>query len=178
VADTIDGSGFDGYWYMNREESRWLDRASGLMVPEPIAAQTLKTVHHGDVFEGWCSVMPTPGVVHHLYYKVKFDDSEWAPYTCIGAEGPEKEGGEGELLKNGIRVGEPIAYLKQVWVDERTQYRVCRNPDGTPQYVMMRRLSEDGQINVGTCVDPSGVTFVSKVLTRTKPEVTVDVLNK
>jgi hypothetical protein len=175
--DKIDGSGFNGDWYMDREASRWLDRATNQWIPEPLAAQTLKTIVTDDVFQGLCSVSPAPGVVHHLKYQVKFDDQEWAPYTCIALEGQE-EVAPNVLLKNGIRVGQPMAYLKQIWVDKRTQYRVCRNIDGSPQYVMMRRLSEDGQTNVGTCVDPDGVTFVSKVFTRVKPADGIDVLDK
>jgi hypothetical protein len=172
-----EGAGFAGMWYMDRAASRWWDRAAEKWVTEPLLAQTLRTQYDGETFESWCSVMPAPGVVHHLHYRVKFDDEEWAPYTCVGVESPDGKGGSepNEVLKSGIRLGEPIAYLKQVWVDSRTQYRVCRNPDGSPQYVMMRRLSEDGSTNTGTCVGPDGIPFVSKVFTRHRPEVSVDV---
>jgi hypothetical protein len=176
MIDKIDGTGFDGRWYMDREASRWLDRATGNWMPEPLYAQSLKTQHHGDLFEGWCAVSPSPGVVHHLRYQVRFDDREWAPYTCVAIEGMD-EVPPSDVLKSGIQVGKPLAYLKQVWADERTQYRICRNPDGSAQYVMMRRLSEDGQTNVGTCIAPDGVTFVSKVFRRTKPATGIEVLD-
>jgi hypothetical protein len=175
MTDRIDGSGFDGVWYMDKARSRWWDRATDRWIEEPVLAQTLRTVHHDDVFEGWAAVKPREGVVHHLRYRVRFDDREWAPYTCVAIEG-EDHSEPTAVLKSGIRVGEPLAYLKQVWVDERTQYRICRNPDATAQYVMMRRLSEDGSTNTGTCLAPDGVTFVSKVFTRDKPADGIDVL--
>jgi hypothetical protein len=171
-----DGAGFAGVWYMDRTRSRWWDYDTEQYVMEPVLAQTLRTQYDGEVFESWCSVKVREDLITVMHYRVRFDDEEWAPYTCIDVQGPAGVTGTGpsRVLKSGVVLNEPIAFLKQVWVDERTQYRTCRNPDGSAQYVMQRRLNEDRTVNTGTCMGPDGINFVSKVFTRHKPADGID----
>ena len=62
--------------------------------------------------------------------------------------------------------GKPQTVNDSTYVDLRTQYRISRNPDGTAQYVMMRRLSEDGTRNVGTVLTPDGTASIDKAFMR------------
>jgi hypothetical protein len=114
------------------------------------------------------SVQIKPDLTVYMGYTCRFDDREWAPYQVVEVDGNSADEAlrPGDLLKAGIQLNEPIAYIKQVYVDPRTQYRVTRNLDGTAQYVMLRRLAEDGSTNTGTVMTPDGQPTVSKVFVR------------
>lgn len=172
------GNDFDGTWYMDRAGSRYWDYASSRWIPEPILAQTVSMRTEGDTMHYKIAIKHGEELTTHMEYTCRFDDPEWVPYTCVAMESPHgvtrKEGGG--VLKSGLELGKPLAFIKQIYVDERTQYRITKNPDGTAQYVMLRRLSEDGSTNTGVCMDPNGHTFVEKVFTRNRPADAVDVL--
>ena len=62
------------------------------------------------------------------WYDSKYNEAKFVPYN--GTVYPADS------------VGMEVMTVK---VDERTHYRIARTRDGEAQYVMMRRLSEDGQ---------------------------------
>jgi hypothetical protein len=178
--DVIDGTGFDGVWHMDQGRSRVWDEETNQWRQEPIEAQTLDIRHEGDVMHYRIAVKHSPTLTIHMTYECRFSDEKWAPYSVVDIEGDAGHDDlkPGDLLKSGIRLGEPIAYIKQVYVDPRTQYRITRNLDGTAQYAMLRRLSDDGQTNTGTVLTPQGVATISKVFGREKPADGVDVLRR
>jgi hypothetical protein len=175
---TIDGAGFDGTWHMDQNRSRVWDQDTNTWRQEPLQAQTLQIRHEGDVMHYRIAIKHDENLTIHMAYTCRFNDQSWAPYSVVAIDGdPEHEDLKpGDLLKNGIQLGEAIAYIKQVYVDPRTQYRITRNLDGTAQYAMLRRLSEDGTTNTGTVLVPEGIATIAKVFGREKPADGVDVL--
>lgn len=73
------------------------------------------------------------------WYDSKYNEAKFVPYN--GTVYPEGAGAEVMTVK----------------VDERTHYRIARTREGEALYVMMRRLSEDGQsyISAGLRTDGS-----------------------
>jgi hypothetical protein len=54
----------------------------------------------------------------------------------------------------------------QTYVDPQTHYRITKNLDGTAQYSMSRRLSDDGDSIVSVVTLPDGTPSVSKTFRR------------
>src|SRR5207302_10926417 len=100
----------------------------------------------------------------YLRYTCRYDADEWVPYTVFHIEGDRDH----ESLRPNdfrtvhARVGEPIAYLKQIYVDPRTRYRITKHPDGRAQYCLMTRLSEDGQRSVAKVMAVEGDAEIDK----------------
>lgn len=164
----FDPSRFDGKWRMAREASSVLDEETGEMVQEPIVDQWSENRTDGDVITYTISIEVEPGLTLHMGYTVKINDTAWAPYTVVRIDGdpehPHLAGGG--MLKSGVRVGEPVAWIKHVYVDPRTQFRITKNLDGTPQYVLQRRLSEDGNKLYGSVLTPEGKLVIDKHFVR------------
>ena len=59
-------------------------------------------------------------------------------------------------------MGEPIAWLKVAYVDPRTQVRLTKNLDGSAQYVLLSRVSEDGSKLFGYVMTPDGQFVTDK----------------
>jgi hypothetical protein len=60
-----------------------------------------------------------------------------------------------------------MAELMHLQTDERTQWRFSRppsdDPDGALQpYTMCRRMAEDGESYVSTCLDANGIAHIIK----------------
>jgi hypothetical protein len=66
-------------------------------------------------------------------------------------------GGERE---RSFTVGTSYGLVRLVYVDERTHYRVSRNPaDGAAQSIMLRRMEPGGQAYLATVLDVAGVVY-------------------
>ena len=105
-------------------------------------------------------------------YTAPYDGTEWVPYAVreiiSEATDPQAElekfkkrikasGGERERQ---FEVGKSYGLVRLVYVDERTHYRVSRNPlDGRGQHIMLRRMAEDGQSYLATVLDVHGITY-------------------
>jgi hypothetical protein len=176
--DSIDSSGFEGTWYMDRAQSRVWDKEANEWRPEPIEAQTLQMRMEGDVMYYKIALKHSEELILQMTYTCRFGDESWVPYRVLALKADENDEhlAPGDILKAGVKPGEPIAYVKQVYVDPRTQYRITRNLDGSAQYIMLRRLSEDGRTNTGTVLDPDGTVIISKVFVRSKPANSISVL--
>ena len=115
---------FNGTWELNIEKTKEL---SGGTSP----------VHEIISFE-----IGDDGVQH---YRVEIQSSEDEPLR----EGwYDSKYNEAKFVPYNGTVYPPDAVGMEVMtvkVDERTHYRIARTRDGEAQYVMMRRLSEDGQ---------------------------------
>lgn len=161
---------FDGSWRIDVEGSVIRDEATGEMVRETLADQWMERSTAGDVITCQMHVQIAPDLTTHMEYVVRLDDDAWAPYTCVGIDGdvsdPRLQPGETSLLKAGTIIGQPIAWMKIVYVDERTQVRITRNLDGTPQYILQSRLSEDRDTLMGALLLPDGSMGLDKRLLR------------
>lgn len=148
----FDPSGFEGVWRMYLPDSRVRDPTTGEWGPEVINDQVAEMHHEGDLLHFRCRIDHVPDLSLYLRYTCRFGADEWVPYEVFHIEGdPDHE----SLRPNNFRrvharVGEPIAYVKEIYVDPRTQFRVTRHPDGTAQYGLLSRLAEDRQRVVGT----------------------------
>ncbi|GAA1466551.1 hypothetical protein [Microbacterium thalassium] len=166
--DDFDPTGFDGTWVMVNDESTIWDAEKQEYVPEILAGQEITIRHEGDLQIYRIRVDIEPDLSIHMAYECRFGDSAWVPYRVVQIDGdpnhPRLQ--PNAVLKQGTRLNEPIAWIKQVYVDRRTQYRITKNPDGTAQYIMMRRLNEDGTRNVGTVLNPAGVASIDKAFMR------------
>ena len=164
MTEAIDLSGFEGFWEMDIERSRVRDEKTGEWVPEWLDGQTIELRHHDDVQSYKVEIQIDETLRTFMGYTCAFGQEEWVPYSVVGIDGPPDHEllKPNKTLKAGTALGEPVAWVKQVYVDPRTHYRVTKNLDGTPQYVMLRRLSEDGQSLLSTVVDPDGNPTVSK----------------
>lgn len=169
--DDFDPTGFDGRWGMVLDESTVWDEVKQEWVPEVLAGQEVRIHHVGDTQHYRIRVDITEDLSIHMGYECTFGDSKWVPYTVLQIDGDPDHPmlAPNDTLKQGTRLGEPIAWLKQVYADRRTQYRITRNPDGTAQYIMMRRLSEDGTRNIGTVLSSEGVANIDKAFMRLGP---------
>src|SRR5258706_12921321 len=97
-----------------------------------------------------------------MRYTCRYGAEEWVPYGVYHIEGalnhPKLQ--PNDHRKVVAKVGEPIAFLKQGYVDPRTRFRITQHPDGTAQYGLMSRLSEDRERIVGTvppAADDAGI---------------------
>jgi hypothetical protein len=169
----FDPTGFDGVWRMYLPDSKVRDPETGEWVPEVIRDQVSETRHEGDVMHFRCRIEHAEDLVLYLGYTCRYGADEWVPYTVLHIEGdPNHESLKpNNFRKVHARVGEPIAFLKQVYVDPRTKVRITRHPDGDAQYVLTSRLSEDRQRNVATVQAVEGGAAIEKHAIRdTGPE--------
>jgi hypothetical protein len=168
VDENYDPSGMNGVWRMDRSDSMVRDPEAGEWVEEPINEQVVEIRHDGDVLDFRCRIQHTPDLALYLRYRVRYGDDKWVPYEVFHIEGdPEHESLKPNLFRKvHARVGEPIAYLKEVFVDPRTTIRITRHPDGQAQYGLMARLSEDGQRLVGKVFPVEGDAGISKAMVR------------
>jgi len=72
-------------------------------------------------------------LIIHLTYDCRFGDEEWVPYTVVALDADENDErlAPGDIIKSETKQGQPLAWVKQVYVDPRTQYRITRNLDGS-----------------------------------------------
>jgi hypothetical protein len=148
----FDPSGFDGVWRMYLPDSKVRDPKSGEWVPEVINDQVAEMSHDGDVMHFRCRIDHAADLHLYLEYTCRYGADEWVPYTVAHIEGdPDHPSLQpNNFRKVYARVGEPIAFVREIYMDPRTQFRLTRHPDGSAQYGLMSRLSEDRQRVVGT----------------------------
>jgi len=167
MSEELDLAGFDGTWAIDLTRSEVRDEKTGEWVPEWLKDQDIEMRHDGDVQTYRGVVKAADDLTMYMGYTCAFGQQEWVPYAIVEIDGPADH----PLLKpnptltSGVRLGDPIAWVKQVYVDPRTHYRISKNLDGTPQYVMLRRLLEDGSI-LSTVIDPDGTPTIRKYFTR------------
>lgn len=105
-------------------------------------------------------------------YTARYDAPDWVPYAVreviVTSGDPDREvanfksrikASGGDRDRN-FDVGQSYGLIRLVSVDERTHYRVSRNPkDGAAQSVMLRRMAEDGQSYLATVLDVDGIIY-------------------
>jgi hypothetical protein len=160
----MDLSGFDGVWRIYLPDSKVLDPQTGEWVPEVIQDQVSEVRHDGEQMEFRSRIQHAPDLVLYLSYVCGYGDREWAPYTVMHIEGdPDHESlRPNNFRKVHARVGEPIAFVKQVYVDPRTRFRITRHPNGVAQYLLMNRLSADLRRSVAKVISADGDAAIEK----------------
>jgi hypothetical protein len=164
----FDPSGFDGVWRMDLSESRVRDPTTGKWKQEWLAGQINAIRHEGATQHFRLRVAVAPDVAVYKGFTATFGSHVWVPYDVLHIDGDldRKRLPASGLSGPGMGVNEPSAWLKIVYVDPNTLYRINRNPDGTPQYLLLRKLSKDRQTLTGTVLTPEGTTIISKVFHR------------
>jgi hypothetical protein len=163
----FDPSGFDGVWRM-QAGSRVRDPRSGEWVPEPIQQQVIDIRHDDDVMHCRVRIDHAEDLSLYMRYTCRYGADEWVPYAVYHIEGdPNHEKlRPNDYRKVVARIGEPIAFLKQIYVDPRTRYRITKHPSGSAQYVLMSRLAEDRQQMVGRVLAAEGDGEIDKHFVR------------
>jgi hypothetical protein len=166
--EDFDPSGIDGLWRMDRQDSKVRDPETGEWNQEPINEQIAEIRHDGDVMDFRCRIQHAPDLALYLRYRVRYGAEEWVPYEVFHIDGdPNHESLMPNLFRKvHARVGEPIAYLKEIYVDPRTTVRITKHPDGQAQYGLLSRLSEDRQRLVGKVFPVEGEAGISKAMVR------------
>lgn len=166
----FDPSAFDGLWRLAKSGSTILDPETGERVPETLTDQWIERRTVGNVMTTTMHVRSAPDLTTHMEFSATLGGDEWVPYTVTGIDGdlshPSLQPGEDKLLKAGWRIGAPIAWIKVSYIDPRTQVRLTKNLDGTAQYVLLSRLSEDAQKLYGYVMTPDGQFIIDKHFNR------------
>jgi hypothetical protein len=81
---------------------------------------------------------------HHAAYTSKYNEAKWVPYADLAT-------------------GKATSLVMTVKVDDRTHYRLARTPEGKAQYVLMRRLADDGQSYAATLMNTDGKITLIRV---------------
>lgn len=167
MSEAFDLSGFEGKWAIDLERSQVRDEKTGEWVPEWLKDQDIEMRHDGDVQVYRGEVKAAEDLTLYMGYTCAWGQPDWVPYTVVQIDGPEDHQllQPNATLKSGTRLGEPIAWVKQVYVDPRIHYRISKNLDGTPQYAMERRLLDDGSV-LSTVIAPGGILTIRKFFVR------------
>jgi hypothetical protein len=149
-------------------DSKVRDPRTGEWLPEPIQNQVIEISHDADVMEYRVRIDHDDDLSLFMRYTCRYGAEEWVPYGVYHIEGDPNHP---KLQPNDHRkvvaqAGEPIAYIKQVYVDPRTRFRITKHSDGAAQYVLMSRLSEDRQRMVGKLLPAEGNAEIDKHFVR------------
>jgi len=162
---------FDGTWRIDTEHSLVWDDERRRHVPdlvgdEVITMSTVDGVQDYEVLYG-----DSPRI--RMGYACRFDDTEWSPYVVRGMDLPDdvpRDEAIGEFKKrihaaDGHRerqfeIGRCYALVRLVSVDDRTHYRVSRDPvTRLAHSILLRRMAEDGDSYLTTVMDLDGIAF-------------------
>jgi hypothetical protein len=94
-----------------------------------------------------------------LGYTTTYNDGNWVPYVLLAADG-ELSGVPGF---GDVKVGDPVGMVTSLKVDERTRYRVARTVGGDAQYILQRRLADDGRSYDSTMLGIDGTIPLVRV---------------
>ena len=112
---------FNGTWRLNVEKTKQM--SGGI---SPASEVTTFRIGPDNVQHIHVEAQSQPNApVIASTYATKYNDPTWVPYTNAGT-------------------GKPT-YVMTIKVDDRTHYRIARDPSGAAMNVLMRRLSEDGR---------------------------------
>ena len=156
---------FDGDWKIDLDDprSRVWDAVAGGYGDDPIDQELISLRTVGDVqhYEVRYGLRP----MVRMGYTTRFDDPEWVGYEVreiANTEGLDLTG----TFAGTLELGKPYCYVRTVRVDERSHYRVVRALDGNAQYVMLRRLEDDGDRYASTIMDMEGKVTLVRIFVR------------
>lgn len=143
---------FDGRWRISAERSQH----HGVAAP---THEVITFAIEGDLerYEVEYQVPGSPRM--RMGYTTTYNDGKWAPYVLLDADGDVSNvPGIGSL-----KVGDPLGEVMSLKVDERTRYRVARTLGGDAQYILQRRLAEDGRSYDSTMLSVDGTIPLVRV---------------
>ncbi|MCW2494477.1 hypothetical protein [Jatrophihabitans sp.] len=155
---------FAGVWKIDTGLSNVWDPSTQSYVPDEVGEEIITIRLDGDVQDYEVLYGSHPTVV--MGYNSRYDSPEWVPYLVREVRDVSEAGLEADLARHRELVKSPASFMpgtayglvRSVYVDERTHYRVTKNQDsGIAEYVMMRRLSEDGNRYFATVLHTNGV---------------------
>jgi hypothetical protein len=163
---------FVGLWRNNLDKSQAWDPAGARWVHDEIGREDVKIENHDDVhdYENIIGLSPS----YKIGYRARYDDmTNWVPYevrAIVDDEASEPDNADGHSGRPGQvpvwTVGQLLAYVTVVRVNERFQYRIARNPDRSASHIMQRHLADDGMSYVSTVVSAAGVPSLIRVFDR------------
>lgn len=161
---------FNGRWKIDFTESKVWDAERQSYVADD-AGEELITITVKDGVQDY-AVLYGDNPIIRLGYTARYDAPEWVPYLVRDIIVPEDQDVAAAIMEfqkrtksdSGVNarrfeVGKPYGFLRIALVDQRTHYRINRAEDGTAQYVMMRRMADDGRSYLATIMDITGVVF-------------------
>lgn len=161
---------FEGTWTIDLSESVVWDDARKTHVPDEVGEEVITLAVRDGVQDYEVLYGDRPKI--RMGYTAAYDGTEWVDYAVreiIATSGDSAA--EIEAFKRRINardgerarsfeVGKSYGLVRLIYVDERTHYRVSRNPaDGKGQSIMLRRMAEDGRSYLATVLDIHGIVF-------------------
>lgn len=162
-------SGFDGTWQIDLAEAKVWNSELGVFEPDQVGQEIITIRTDGDIQD--YEVLYGANPVIRMGYRARFNDPEWTTYLVRGIETPdggdpataiaefrERIKANSGTLAREFEVGKPYGMVRMIAGDERTHYRLARDPNSDDiLYIMPRRLDEDGNRFVATILDRDGV---------------------
>lgn len=161
---------FNGTWKIDLAESFVWDPTLGRHVPDTVGDEVITLKIENGVQEYEVLYGDSPKL--RMGYTAKYDDPNWVEYTVreiiaksgdvageIAAFKQRIKADEGEGARQ-MELGKAYGYVRLVYIDERTHYRITKNPlPGKSPNVFARRLSEDGKSYLTQMLTLDGVIF-------------------
>ena len=164
------GELFNGTWAIDLDSSTVWDDKLGRHVKDEVG-QEIITLRQSEGVQDY-EVLYGDEPQIRMGYTARFDDREWVSYSVreiisstANAEADISEfkrrikasGGERERQ---FEVGKSYGIVRLVYVDERTHYRISKNPqDGMAQSILLRRMADDGQSYLTHVLDVHGIIY-------------------
>ncbi|WP_173933966.1 hypothetical protein [Chelativorans sp. Marseille-P2723] len=159
---------FHGTWTIDTAESAVWDDNLGKHVPDEVGEEVITLRIEDGVQDYEVLYGDRPKI--RIGYTAPYDGVEWVPYAVreiiSSSADPAVELDEfkrrikasGGVRERRFEVGQTYGLVRLIYVDERTHYRVSRNPlDGKAQHIMLRRMAEDGDSYVARVFDVNGI---------------------
>ncbi len=171
---------FNGRWTIDTENSTVWDAKARRQVPDEVEYEVI-TIRIEDGVQDY-EVLYGDGPTFRMGYTSRYDDPTWVPYlvreiTNVPDGGLERatnsfrrriKAADGDSYRQ-FEVGKAYGLVRTVYSDERTHYRLAKDPvTGLALYVMPRRLAEDGQSYVATILNNDGTVFRVRRFLRTE----------
>ena len=168
---------FNGTWTIDLDASTVWDDTLRRHVKDDVG-QEIITMHTADGVQDY-EVLYGDDPRIRMGYTARFDDPQWVSYGVREIISSSNEADAVSEFKRRIKasdgerardfvVGKSYGIVRLVYVDERTHYRVSRNPaDGKAQSIMLRRLAEDGRSYLATVLDVNGIVYRVRKFVRT-----------
>jgi hypothetical protein len=162
---------FDGTWRIDVDGSKVWDPERGEYVADEVGEEII-TIRTEDGVQDYEVRYGGPPTTVRMGYRSRLDGPDWVRYEVRDIEGdssPEAMAAFRERVKStaSFAVGSSYGLVRTAYVDERTHYRICKDEDsGEALYVMMRRLTEDGQGYTAAVLRANGVLGRERRFTR------------
>jgi hypothetical protein len=155
---------FNGNWSIDAARSKVWDEHAGQYAPDEVGEEIIRIRIHDNIQDYEVLLGDKPTI--RMGYTCRYDDAEWKPYAVREILGVSPENTAAALkefvrrIKSRVQdysVGAVYGLVRSIYVDERTHYRLSKSAAGQAEYVMLRRLAEDGRSYVATVLNMNGI---------------------